>query len=117
MEVCSYNLEEIFCHPWEERYERDDKAIEKIGAVLQDMSTRPEVPTVKIDVRNILVEKFSEEQLTIDVRHEYLSTLKDEGGNMAGFIALSSGKILGANNDLNTKTKTQEAPRPHLHLV
>lgn len=62
MKICSYSLEEMFCFPWGERYIRDEvslnTALETIGKLLQGRTRE----TIHLNLRNILVETFSEEK-------------------------------------------------------
>lgn len=93
MEVCSYTLEEIFCYTWQERYERDETATQKIIEVISNFSL-DNPKTVRCSIKNLLKEKFSVKKLTIDVCHEHLSPVFDYSNRPAGFISSSKVNII-----------------------
>lgn len=93
-EVCSYSLEEMYCYTWQERYHRDDGAINKILTLIKNFS--PTSPTsIPCNINNLLEEKFSKNKFKIDVTHEILSPLLSYNtNNIAGFIVVSKVKLL-----------------------
>lgn len=93
MDVCSYTLEEIFCYTWQERYERDENATNKIMQVISQFSSENPC-TVKCSINNTLKEKFSEQKLVVDVHHEHLSPVFNTSHKFAGFIVSSSARIV-----------------------
>lgn len=96
MEVCSYTVEEIFCYPWDQRYYRDPEASAGVLKALQEFLTMPNIQTVNPRFENTLTELFSSKRYVINVRHDYLSPLHTEGGQLSGFVVISKVEVVGS---------------------
>lgn len=103
-EVCSYTLEEMFSIPWHDRYDRDEAAVKQTQEIAMKLMSGQITKTIHCDIRNILVEKRSENKFVIDARHTHISPLFDQYNAVSGFIVVSKVKLLGADNTNNLPT-------------
>ena len=95
LEVCNYTIEEMFCLPWHERYDRDLEAAKMTEDIVIKIVTGQITDTYNCDIYNVLVEKHSAKKYAIDVHHKLVSPLLYEDNSVAGFIVISDVKIIG----------------------
>lgn len=99
MQACSYTLEEVFCHSWEQRYHRECKSHESASAILENWLRSPNISTQAIHCHNVLTECFSERRLIVDVIHKTLSPLFDSKfKTLAGFVVVSDVAVIGQSS-------------------
>ena len=94
LEVCNYTIEEMFCLPWHERYDRNLDAAKMTEDVVKRILTGEITDTHNCDIYNVLVERHSAKKYAIDVHHKMVSPLFYEDNSVAGFIVISDVKIL-----------------------
>jgi hypothetical protein len=112
MAICSYTLEESHSFEWQERYGRSSadnlaimSAIEKIFQPGEECYVLAKIPY------HLVVEKFSEEKLHLNVRHDYFFPLTKKDKSIAAFLVTSKVDILSKNARLPVQEKV------HLGLV
>lgn len=94
LEVCNYTIEEMFCLPWHERYDRDLDAAKMTEDIVIKIVTGQITETYNCDIYNVLIERHSAKKYAIDVHHKQVSPLYSADNTVAGFIVISSVKVI-----------------------
>jgi hypothetical protein len=91
LNICSYTIEDVYCRPWTDLYERDVFTIQQIGLAIGELFSgkqkgtfKPRIPT------HSLIEKESAFQHRIVIDVDALSPLFDGNNNIVAFIVLES---------------------------
>jgi hypothetical protein len=97
MKKMSHTIEQMFCVPWTSRYNRDEAAMTKCIEGLKVVLNQKKPAVHQINVKNILQEIGSEDQLSLDVIHKFIAPTHNSYGELNGYAAVSSVEIIGSN--------------------
>ncbi|HVK61457.1 MAG TPA: hypothetical protein VM432_07900 [Bdellovibrionales bacterium] len=101
-ELCSYSLEDLYCRPWSDLYQRD-KDIEKqlIGCTMQMFSGKVN-STVRLNVeRHTITETTSPRRLSIQADLNYGAPLfSGHSGEAIATIVIEDAKLISAEGSL-----------------
>lgn len=104
MEICSYTLEEIYSFDWQERYERSPRDNQAIMAAI-DQAIKPGGNFRAMIPRHQVVEKFSENRLCLNVRHDYFFPLMGPEREVSAFLVTSKVEIASKEDGLPSQRR------------
>lgn len=108
-EVCSYTLEELFCRPWWELYQRDNSITQRLFAAAVNILRGEDRQTTPAHVPvHTLEEVCSPLRFRMDAHHEYLSPLSEDG-KIVGYCVLSTVRLHSKEDDNERIYKGLEA--------
>ncbi len=101
LELCSYNLDDIFACEWVELFYREPRITEALAKEMTHVLSGGVRSTLQISddagqAEHVVSEVFLEERREFLVRHKYLSPLFDENGRPAAFVIILDAKVRSA---------------------
>lgn len=93
--VCSYTLAEIYSYDYMELWHRDKTHIEHINQRAVELFTSSNPKTTPWNMSDhLLIEKFSSQKFSIQLRLKYVSPLFDKNKNIAVLASLAGAKLV-----------------------